>query len=652
MKYLFYLRYIFLFFLLLINYSAVAENDNDSFLSTHISRKDSLKHVLHSQPLNEEQKMEIYGYLAFEYQHFDQDSTQYYAIKSAELAQKFKEYGFLINLYVTLGVSHCFKGNFDTALYYFNQGKEVAIKHGYKKQELLTIKMTAYAYAKQGKFNTAIDYFLKVLNLYEKNDWTNEREYISTLTNLSEINRRIGNTEMALQYLNLADNKCNELNIHIWTKSHVWNEYAFNYLKQGKLEYALHFALKTEADKIEAGIVNRCYAEGLLATIYLKQNKLDSAIYYAQQAYSDAETLNDISLYAYAGKILSDLYLATKQYAKAEAAALKIWNTDSTNMDESRNAVENIVLANIYMGNTEKAVLFFKKYLELTQQYSEKSFQTTVSDLSIKYDTEKKEMRITILEKEKDFILWIGFAGAIILLLIIGLLFFRYRFSIQKRKTAEQQLKQVKQEQELIATQAVLDGETAERSRLARDLHDGLGGMLSVVKLNLKDMKHSAMMELPDVERFSTAISMLDQSIGELRRVAHHIMPESLMRYGLKVSLEDFCHAISNAHFQYIGEDSRLDNRLEVMIYRCAYELVNNATKHASATAINVQLMIDDGLISLTVQDNGVGFDPLTITSGMGLENIRARIAVYNGKMSIRSSPETGTEICIEIEKS
>jgi signal transduction histidine kinase len=321
-------------------------------------------------------------------------------------------------------------------------------------------------------------------------------------------------------------------------------------------------------------------------------------------------------------------------------------------MDESRNAVENIVLANIYMGNTEKAVLFFKKYLELTQQYSEKSFQNTVSDLSIKYDTEKKEMRITILEKEKDFILWIGVACATILLLVIILLFVRYHLSKQKRKIAEQQLKHAKQEQELIATQAVLDGETGERSRLARDLHDGLGGMLSVVKLNLKDIKHSATMEPTEVERFSMALSMLDQSIGELRRVAHHIMPESLMRYGLKVSLEDFCHAISNAHFQYIGEDSRLDNRLEVMIYRCAYELVNNATKHASATAINVQLMIDDGLISLTVQDNGVGFDPLTITSGMGLENIRARIAVYNGKMSIRSSPETGTEICIEIEKS
>jgi signal transduction histidine kinase len=157
-------------------------------------------------------------------------------------------------------------------------------------------------------------------------------------------------------------------------------------------------------------------------------------------------------------------------------------------------------------------------------------------------------------------------------------------------------------------------------------------------------------MDEGDIERFAKALEMLDQSISELRRVAHHIMPESLMRYGLKVALEDFCHVIPGAHFQYIGENLRLDNRLEILIYRCAYELINNAVKHAQATAINVQLMIDDGVISLTVLDNGIGFDPQTIKSGIGLENIRNRLAVYNGKINIHSAPEKGTEISIEIE--
>jgi signal transduction histidine kinase len=162
-------------------------------------------------------------------------------------------------------------------------------------------------------------------------------------------------------------------------------------------------------------------------------------------------------------------------------------------------------------------------------------------------------------------------------------------------------------------------------------------------------MKHFTVMDGADVEHFGKALDMLDQSIGELRRVAHHIMPESLMRCGLKVSLEDFVHAIPNTHFQYFGDDFRLDNHVEILIYRCAYELINNAVKYAHATTINVQIIMDSGIVSLTVQDDGIGFDPQTVSAGMGLENIRTRLALYNGQMTIHTAPNEGTEVCIEV---
>jgi len=288
---------------------------------------------------------------------------------------------------------------------------------------------------------------------------------------------------------------------------------------------------------------------------------------------------------------------------------------------------------------------FFRLKSEISHNY------TTFEIDSMKVVCAKMTMELTTLEKDRKLYTIINISGFIILLLAMGVLFFMHRLNKQKRKTAEQKVKQLEQEKLLIATQAVLDGETAERSRLSRDLHDGLGGMLSVVKLNLKNIKQYATMNGSDAECFGKAIEMLDQSIGELRRVAHHIMPESLMRYGLKVSLEDFCRVIPGAQFQYLGEDPRLDSRLEVLIYRCAYELVNNAVKHANATAINIQLMVDNGVVSLTVHDNGIGFDPQTISFGIGMENIRTRISAYNGKMTIHSSPDNGTEVSIEIEQ-
>src|SRR5690606_4771212 len=166
---------------------------------------------------------------------------------------------------------------------------------------------------------------------------------------------------------------------------------------------------------------------------------------------------------------------------------------------------------------------------------------------------------------------------------------------------------------------------------LAKDLHDGLGGMLSAVKMNLPQVKGDAVLEAADVSRFQKALGMLDDSIQELRRVAHHMMPETLLRHGLKVSLSDFCTAIPKADFHYFGNEARLPGKLEIMVYRCIHELVNNTLKHAQATKINVQLVQEDHRISFTVQDDGSGFDTQRVTEGMGLRNIRQRVAAFRG---------------------
>jgi signal transduction histidine kinase len=306
----------------------------------------------------------------------------------------------------------------------------------------------------------------------------------------------------------------------------------------------------------------------------------------------------------------------------------------------------------IYLNDKEKAVHYFLKFQKLIQAQTEKQFQESFAEMEVKYETEKKEIRIAALEKEKILHTWIIIISAVAALLAFGILFFRHKLNVHKRKQAEQQVKQLEQEKQLIAAQSLIDGEAAERSRLARDLHDGLGGMLSVVKLNLKDMKGYSVLDNLDVDHFNKAMDMLDRSISELRRVAHHIMPESLMRYGLKTSLDDFCRAIPGAQFRFFGDDTDLDNRLKILIYRCAYELINNAVKHAAATHINVQLMIENGLISLSVHDDGTGFNPDAVITGAGLENVRVRVASYNGKMNIYSLPGKGTEVSIEIEPS
>lgn len=240
-----------------------------------------------------------------------------------------------------------------------------------------------------------------------------------------------------------------------------------------------------------------------------------------------------------------------------------------------------------------------------------------------------------------------------VLLLIITIVFLINRQTLHKvkQKVMLEQLKRAENEKDLIAARASLAGEAAERSRLARDLHDGLGSMLSVVKFSIPNINNGSIIDNQDVEKFNKTIGLLDESINELRRIAHHMMPESLLRLGLKNSLADFCLTNNKIKFHYYGEDRRFESNLEILIYRTVHELVSNALKHADANEINVQLVIEKDRVSVTVQDDGKGFDiHQEFKNSMGLNNVKQRVLSFGGKIDIYSNNK-GTEVHIEFNQ-
>jgi len=271
-------------------------------------------------------------------------------------------------------------------------------------------------------------------------------------------------------------------------------------------------------------------------------------------------------------------------------------------------------------------------------------------DFSVKYETEEKELRISVLEKEKRLTLLLGVAGGVVLLLTLTAFFFLWRWTVQKRRLAEQQIKQLEQERQLIATQAMFDGEVKERVRLARDLHDRLGGILTATKYNLAEMRRFTTSEPASEENFDKTMGLLDESIKEMRRIAHHLMPDSLSRFGLKAAITEFCKSVPHAKFTWFGSNERFETRLELVVYRVAYELVNNALKHSGASLIKVQIVRDPDRIALTVEDNGRGFDLAEgqAGEGMGLSNVRAQVTSFNGFIDIGSTPGEGSEINVE----
>jgi signal transduction histidine kinase len=616
---------------------------------------DSLVNALNTRTLTPAEQFKLYNRISFFYLDRNPAKALEYIEKGMALAQKEKNKHEISMFNNYLGTIYTKNTNYDTAFVYFEKALALAQEIEDKELEVIVCGNMGNAYNQQSKYIAALECYMKCLSFYETKEG-NEANVILALCNIGGMHRVAGNEDQAIYYLEKAKKMSEKLNnTRGLIKTHF--DLSTIYMDRGEADKALEYASKViELSQATGETLFEIAGTQVLATIYYARSTpevrdLDQAEKYALECLRLAEEYGNVYYVYSAWSSLSSIYREQKRYKESEEMALKAWMMDSTNLNESIALAATIVVANIALGNEEKAIYFFWKYNDLKNEYTNNSYHETINEMGVKYETEKKEMRIASLEKERKLSVILGIAILIIFLLAFGLSLFLHRLNIQKRRLIEQHVEQLEREKQLVAARAVLDGENAERSRLSRDLHDGLGGMLSLIKLNLKDMKSYSIMDAPDVKRFGKALDMLDESIGELRRVAHHIMPDSLVRNGLKSSLEDFCHAVPGACFQYIGSEERLDSSLEILLYRCTYELVTNALKHAQASHIDVQLMIDERFISLAVRDDGIGFDFDPQTVGAGLDNIRTRVTAAKGKLNIYSFRGNGTEINIEIER-
>ncbi len=163
----------------------------------------------------------------------------------------------------------------------------------------------------------------------------------------------------------------------------------------------------------------------------------------------------------------------------------------------------------------------------------------------------------------------------------------------------------------------------------------------------------------PDnAQAFERSMDMLDSSIKEMRRVAHNMMPEALVKFGLDTALKDFCNDINKSgalqvSYQSIGlENTVLEQTTGIAIFRIVQELINNTIKHAAAKEAIVQVTKSDENISITVEDNGKGFDTgiLKQSKGIGWTNIQSRVDYLKGKLDVRSEPGKGTSVLIELK--
>lgn len=195
-----------------------------------------------------------------------------------------------------------------------------------------------------------------------------------------------------------------------------------------------------------------------------------------------------------------------------------------------------------------------------------------------------------------------------------------------------------------------------ERNRMARELHDGLGSMLSGIKHSFSAMKNRLSLAEQEELVFHNNIDKLNESILELRNISHSMASESLLKYGLENSLKDYCQNLSHQgqpsiSFNALGTSGmKLNEEQSFHIFRIVQELLQNCIKHAGASQIILQLSFNQRRLYITVEDDGKGFDlNYDIDKGMGLKNIETRVKILKGKMDYQTAPQKGTSVLIEI---
>ncbi|MNJ93164.1 Signal transduction histidine-protein kinase/phosphatase DegS [compost metagenome] len=443
-------------------------------------------------------------------------------------------------------------------------------------------------------------------------------------------------------------------------------------------------ALKNMREINEKGNIAILYNN--MSDMYLDLRQLDSAkvcsdsaYYYASKSgdklsqydalLSQSNVLHAMGKHEEADKFLTR-YIALKDSVLNDKMQQQVANMEVQYGTEKKES--KIVLLN--KENSIKALMLLNNRLELDKNrflIDRQQQQLTISELELtnksqivanqKLDADKKAQNIKALEKQtkiQDLELKnrkleleqrnLAMGSILVVFLALGGVSFSY---YKRNKLKQQNLLQTEiYKQKEIATKSVFEGEQNERIRIARDLHDGIGQMLSVVKMNVSTLN-------PADKTVEGTLSLVDKTITELRAISHNLIPEAL-NFGLFAALEDICQKISEAGKTQVAlsvaeeiNDIQLTQQNKLSIYRIVQEVLNNMIKHANASHISIEIRKAHENMLIVIKDDGDGFDTSKIddSKGIGWKNISARVHLMDGDMNIKSEKLVGTQIEISI---
>lgn len=603
-----------------------------------------------------------------------------------------------VNLLIDLGKA-IIDNNIDSTQKFAFEAIELAQKSSFKKGEMMAINLIGNVTQRRGQLDSAMIYYKQVEQI--ATELSDDKGMAIALSNKGIIHINKGEYVKALKVILEAVDYEIKLGDKTGMAEGYLNAGVVHYY-MGDMDNTLKYFKKSTALTKEVGdlqVLKKGYIN--IGAIHQYRKEYDEALDYYNQAYDIAEELNDQNDINVTLHNMAQIYSETGQYELAESNFKKALEFHKKFKKERDIAKEYINLGSLYRNQKkwEKAKEYYDHGIELcinggylkeledgykglSEMYSrtanyKKAFEASldyidlkdsllneenaknVAELRTKYETAEKEKALAEEQIKSESLAkeaaeaklsaanrnkWIITLIALIIAVTLSFLVLRQR---NKRKAQAEKDAAIIEERDR-GTQAVFEAQEEERKRISKDLHDGVGQQLSGLKMAFQKVSERIKNENPErSEELRKLSGILSESADEVRSISHQMMPKALTELGLIETLQDmleksFGMTDIQYEFDHFGINERLNENIEVSLYRVCQELINNILKHANATKITVQLYKNSGKVIMVVEDNGSGIK-YNSKDGHGLLNMKSRINSLNGEINLEPSPKSGT---------
>ncbi|MEO1262398.1 MAG: sensor histidine kinase [Bacteroidota bacterium] len=591
----------------------------------------------------------------------DVDSATLFMRQAVDIAEKVGHPQWLFNAYVRLGAFIHWRGDYKNAKTWKTKALDIAKKHLDEKSRGWAYSELATSFRRLGQLDSAFYHYTNA-----ETEFANINDDFA----IAKVHTALGrmyleklDVEIAEQYLQKAwkvieksDSRV-DIGYTIYIMANLYftaeNYEQFGVFAQKWKEFNQQSKHKSpeSIDKLHVGTFTLFFQDDLRAV-----EKLNGAIEFQKNngnTFMTAMLLMDLGI----------LHYGQNRYAPALNAFYESekYIIDTNDEVNQLHLYRYIYDTNKKLENIPTAFKYLEKYHSVYEKIQNEKMLKNLSDLEVKYETEKvaQENKMQALEiKQKTTQNNLLIASSILLALLALTIFVNYRSRIrtnqklaaQESEIQRQRIQQLEQEKKVLSLNSMIEGQEQERMRIANDLHDGLGGLLTSVKSHFNSLNGG----IEKNTLFEKTNYLIDEACVEVRRISHNMMPRALTLSGLEGALEDLAENINRqgikCDLEIMGL-KELPHTQSVMVYRLVQELTNNILKHAEAKNILLQLLQNSEHLTIIVEDDGKGFnvEEALQKKGLGLTSVQSRVEFLKGEIDWDSVIGEGTTVNIHV---